>query len=165
MENLAVCPPEICAVDHNAAELWPIFLRKVGLHFNAAGEIIENDGHLADVVRRFGVPSLAQRLAGKTTERDRARVWWREATACSPGESDIPDIAEKNAFVLNPFIISAEEKFPDPRAARLADARQTFTNVKRERGRPVKSDIEKRATNALRHRAHRASKRNVLFAA
>lgn len=165
MENLAVCPEGLKALDPNAVTLWAVFLKRVGLHVNSRGEVIENDGRRADIVRRFGVRSLLDRLPAMKSERDRARIWWRETIACSEGESDIPDLSAANLHVLNPFIISPEQKYPDPRVARLAAGRiRESESGTRSRGRPVKSDIEKRATNALRQRAHRASKRNVLFA-
>ena len=166
--NLSVCPNEVSAVDPNARVLWPIFLRKVGLHINSSGAVIENEGRRADIVRRFGVPSLAQRLPAKSNERERARVWWRETIACSAGDSDIPDIAEKNAFVLNAFIVDADLKYPDPRAEQLARARNADEGwaaaegkSNGRRGRPMKSDVEKRASNALRQRAFRRRKTYV----
>jgi hypothetical protein len=159
--NLAVCPAELLAVDANAATLWPVFLKRVGLHFNSRGEVIENDGHRADIVRQFGVPSLINRLTVREAERDRARIWWREAIACSEGDSDIPDLPSANLHVLNPFIVTPALKFADPRSERLAAARERQQEVKRKRGRPARPETEKRADTARRVRAYRANLRNT----
>lgn len=56
--NLAVCPPEILALDTNAETLWRILLRKVGIVIK--GEHIEDKR--AWILGNFGWPSLAQRL-------------------------------------------------------------------------------------------------------
>jgi hypothetical protein len=120
--NLAVCPKELKTVDPNAETLWPLFLRRTGVTVSR-GEHIED--RRAWIVRNFGVPSLTQRLSPHMTERERARVWWRECAACSKGDT-IPDL---NLHNLNPWIVTDSEKYPDPRAARLEKARQ----AKRER--------------------------------
>lgn len=57
------------------------------------------------------------------TERERARVWWRECAACSEGDA-IPDLSADSLHNLNPWIVTKTEKYPDPRAARLEKARQ-----------------------------------------
>jgi hypothetical protein len=144
--NLAICPPELAAIDPNAETLWPKLLRKVGVTISK-GEHIEE--RRAWTLRNFGLPSLLQRLRPGMTERERARVWWREAIACSEGESEIPNLSEENIYYLNPFIVTPAEKYPDPRASRLAEV---------QRGRPVKSDEEKRETNAARQRRFRANR-------
>ncbi len=161
--NLAVCPAELRAVDANAATLWGVFLKRVGLHLNSRGEVIENDGRRADIVRRFGVRSLIDRLPAQKTERDRARIWWRETIACSEGESDIPDLSSTNMHVLNPFIVTPSLKFTDPRAERLVAAarERREAELTQRRGRPAKSEAEKRAANAQRVRAYRANLRNT----
>ena len=123
--NLADCPSEILARDPNAKTLWPIFLRKVGVTVSR-GEHIED--RRAWIVRNFGVPSLVYRLSPGMSERARARVWWRECAACSEGD-DIPDLSATNLHNLNTWIVTASEKYPDPRAARLEKARE----VKREK--------------------------------
>lgn len=61
--NLAVCPAELRAVDANAATLWGVFLKRVGLHLNSRGEVIENDGRRADMRMRWTT------LAGINTTR------------------------------------------------------------------------------------------------
>jgi hypothetical protein len=161
--NLAVCPAELLAVDANAEKLWTVFLKRIGLHFNTRGEVIENDGRRAEIVRRFGVRSLIDRLPSQKTERDRARIWWREAIACSDGESDIPDLSSGNMHVLNPFIVTPALKYFDPRAERLAAGRERLQEERqqqeaaRRRGRPVKPEAEKRAATASRVRAFRAN--------
>lgn len=154
--NLAVCPKELLAVDPNAAILWTVFLKRVGLHLNGRGEVIENDGRRADIVRRFAAHSLVQRLAVKKTEVERARIWWRESIACSEGASDIPDLCMANMYTLNPFIVAPSLRFSDPRAARLAASKAAY---------PRRTDAERRAAVAARVRAHRASQRNACNAA
>lgn len=57
------------------------------------------------------------------TERERARVWWRECAACSEVDA-IPDLSADSLHNLNPWIVTKTEKYPDPRAARLEKARQ-----------------------------------------
>lgn len=162
--GLAVCPDEIRALDPNAESLWPIFLRRISLHFDSRGAIIEDEGRQAWVVRNFGIPSLIQRLAAASTELERARVWWRESVACSKGDS-IPDLSTENMHLLNPFIVTEGLKFPDPRATRLVHARRgqeierAENALRRRRGRPRKSEEEKRAAEAARQRAHRAKAR------
>jgi hypothetical protein len=84
---LHLCPEVIKTLDPNAEMLWAIFLKKAGLHLRASGEVIENDGRRAAIVRNFAIPSLEQRLPSKKTEVERARVWWRESVACSEGDS------------------------------------------------------------------------------
>jgi hypothetical protein len=143
--NLAVCPKELTEVDPNAPVLWPKLLKKVGVTI-LRGEHIEERRAL--VLRSFGLPSLLQRLTPGMSERDRARIWWRECVACCEGDS-IPDLTEENMHQLNPWIITSSEKYPDPRAARLAIVR----------GRPRKSSEEKRAANAARVRKFRGHKR------
>jgi hypothetical protein len=143
--NLAVCPKELTELDPNAAVLWPKLLRKVGVTISR-GEHIEERRAL--ILRSFGLPSLLQRLTSGMSERDRARIWWRECAACSEGDS-IPDLTAENMHQLNPWIVTASEKYPDPRAARLAIVR----------GRPRKSPEEMRAANAARVRKFRGQKR------
>jgi hypothetical protein len=155
--NLAVCPQGLIQVDPHAERRWPVLLTKVGLHLDARGQVIENDGRRADIVRRFAVESLISRLPAQKTERDRARIWWREAVAASEGDSEIPGLTTENSYFVNAFIMDGE-KFPDPRAARLAAARAAGTDGKipTRRGRPSKSIAEKRASAAARKRRQRA---------
>jgi hypothetical protein len=108
------------ALDANAEILWRVLLKKVGVTISK-GEHIEDKR--AWIVRSFGVPSLMQRLRAGMTERERARVWWRECAACSEGDT-IPDLSTENLHALNPWIVTESEKYPDPRAARLEKARQ-----------------------------------------
>ena len=168
--DLSNCPQELQALDPNAALLWSIFLRKAGLSMASDGRaVLEGDGtpetetKRAWTIRNLGIPSLLQRLAGHTTEIQRARIWWRESIACSEGESEIPDLANKNLYWLNPFIVTPELKFPDPRSGSLARARAErelgAAEQVRKRGRPRKTAGEKRETAALRVRKHRAGKR------
>jgi len=126
--NLASCPPEILALDANGETLWHVLLRKVGVTI-AKGEHIEDKR--AWILRNFGVPSLAQRLRPGMSERERARVWWRECAACSEGEN-IPDLTTDSLHNLNAWIVTKAEKYPDPRAARLEVARQA--KVEKEAG-------------------------------
>jgi len=147
--NLAVCPEALKPVDPNAETLWPVFLKRVGLHFNSRKEVIENDGHRAAIVRQFGISSLVRRLALRKTERDRARVWWRESIACSEGDSEIPDTSLGNMYVMNRFIVTPKLKYPDPRVAwRLAPR--------------AASSLEKRAAQAIAMRKKSATAKNVL---
>jgi hypothetical protein len=118
--NLASCPPEILALDANGETLWRVLLRKVGITISK-GEHIED--RRAWILRNFGVPSLLQRLRPGMSERERARVWWRECAACSEGEN-IPDLTTDSLHNLNTWIAAKGEKYPDPRAARLEKARQ-----------------------------------------
>jgi len=118
--NLAVCPSEILALDPHSERRWPIFLRKAGVTISR-GEVIEE--RRAWVVRNFGVPSLLQRLRLGMSERESARIWWREAIACSEGDSEIPDLPSGKLHALNPFIVSKTEKYADPRAELAEHAR------------------------------------------
>jgi hypothetical protein len=112
--DLSVCPDELKALDVNAERLWPIFLQKTGISMSVSGgRVIDNAGRRADVIYRFGIPSLATRLAHAHDEISKARVWWREAVACSEGES-IPDLSGANAYLLNPFILTPALKFARP---------------------------------------------------
>ncbi len=145
--NLAICPSELIALDPNAERLWPKLLRTVKVIISK-GEHIEE--RRAKILRTFGLPSLLERLQPGMSERQRARIWWREAAACSEGES-IPDLTPENLHVLNPWIVSAEHKYQHPSAG---DGK---------RGRPEKSREEKLANKAARQRGYRAAKRGVLF--
>ena len=138
--NLAVCPQGLVQVDPYAERRWPVLLTKVGLHLDARGQVIENDGRRADIVRRFVVESLMSRLPAQRTERDRARIWWREAVAATEGDSEIPGLTAENSYFVNAFIMDGE-KFPDPRAARLAATRTAVAGgmIPTRRGRPSKS--------------------------
>jgi len=144
--NLAVCPKELTELDPNAAVLWPKLLKRVGVTISR-GEAIEEKR--AWILRSFGLPSLLQRLTPGMNERDRARIWWRECAACSEGDS-IPDLTSENMHQLNPWIVTASEKYPDLRAARLAIV-----------GRPRKSPEEIRAANSARVRKFRGQNRQA----
>jgi len=145
--NLAICPSELIALDPNAEMLWPKLLRTVGVTVSK-GEHIEE--RRAWILRNFGLPALLQRLKPGMSERQRAQIWWREAAACSEGES-IPDLTPENLHVLDRWIVSAEHKYRHPLAG---DGK---------RGRPEKSREEKLANKAARQRGYRAAKRGVLF--
>jgi len=145
--NLAICPSELIALDPNAEMLWPKLLRTVGVTISK-GEHIEE--RRAWILRNFGLPALLQRLQPGMSERQRARIWWREAAACSEGES-MPDLTPENFHVLNRWMVSAEHKYPRPS---VGDGK---------RGRPEKSREEKLANKAARQRGYRAAKRGVLF--
>jgi hypothetical protein len=145
--NLAICPSELVALDPNAEMLWSKLLGAVGVTVSK-GEHIE-EGR-AWILRNFGLPALLQRLRPGMSECQRARIWWREAAACSEGES-IPDLTPENFHVLNRWMVSAEHKYQRPSAG---DGK---------RGRPEKSREEKLANKAARQRGYRAAKRGVLF--
>jgi len=145
--NLAICPSELIALDPNAEMLWPKLLRTVGVTVSR-GEHIEE--RRAWILRTFGLPSLLERLKLGMSERQRARIGWREAAACSEGES-IPDLMHENFHVLDRWIVSAEHKYRHPSAG---DGK---------RGRPEKSREVKLANKAARQRGYRAAKRGVLF--
>jgi hypothetical protein len=145
--NLAICPSELIAFDPNAEMLWPKLLRTVGVTVSK-GEHIEE--RRAWILRNFGLPALLQRLQPGMLERQRAQIWWREAAACSEGES-IPDLTPENLHVLDRWIVSAEHKYQRPS---VGDGK---------RGRPEKSREEKLANKAARQRGYRAAKRGVLF--
>jgi hypothetical protein len=66
------------ALDVIAETLWRVLLKKVGVTISK-GEHIEDKR--AWILRNCGVPSLLQRLRPGMTERERARVWWRESAA------------------------------------------------------------------------------------
>jgi hypothetical protein len=149
--NLAPCPFELIALDPNAETLWPKLLGKLRVTVSK-GEHIEE--RRAWILRNFGLPSLLQRLRPGMNERERARIWWREAAACSEGES-ITDITPENFHVLNPWIVSGDQKY--------AYARTSEGEIKRGRGRPEKSREEKLANKAARERGYRAVKRGVLI--
>lgn len=166
LQDLSTCPVAIRALDSNAERLWRIFLKKAGIPM-AGSKVIEGDGSpehetkRASIVRRFGIPSLEQRLVDKD-EIQRAEVWWRECVACSEGESEISGLTPENMYVINPFIVTESLKFKDPRVERLTVAREVLQDrPMKRRGRPAKSDAERRATNAARVRRHRASKRKA----
>jgi len=172
MLDLSICPPEILALDPNAAELWRAFLKRTGISLSVDGSrVIDGESRRAWVIRNLGIPSLVQRLASAKTEMDRARIWWRESVACSPGDS-IPDLSAENLYLLNPFLVTAAPKFPDPRSGRLAKAREDrdleqAEVILRRRGRPPKSAEQKRATNTARQRRFqgriRGAKGNALL--
>jgi hypothetical protein len=145
--NLAICPSELVALDPNAEMLWSKLLRTVGVTVSK-GEHIEE--RRAWILRNFGLPALLQRLRPGMSERQRARIWWREAAACSEGES-IPDLTPENLHALNPWMVSAEHKYQRPSAG---DGK---------RGRPDNSREEILANKAARQRGYRAAKRGVLF--
>jgi hypothetical protein len=119
--NLASCPPEILALDINAETLWRVLLKKVGVTISK-GEHIEDKR--AWILRNFGVPDLAHRLSirkqiengGPQDDVARAVIWRHVAEASSPGDS-ITDLSEQNRFLLNPFIVPKDKKFPNPMAA------------------------------------------------
>ncbi|HKV28303.1 MAG TPA: hypothetical protein VJN90_08560 [Candidatus Acidoferrales bacterium] len=157
--DLTQCPPELRALDPNAEKLWLVFLRRTGISMSHDRKrVIDNGSHRALIIRSFGIPSLNQRLSAAKTERERARVWWREAAACSAGDT-IPDLTADALFALNPFIVTPELRYADPRGARLA---QHARDVKASRGRPTKSSDEKRETAAQRQRKYRAEKRDFV---
>jgi hypothetical protein len=165
---LHICPEAIKALDPNAEVLWPILLKKAGLHLRANGEVIENDGHRAAIIRNFAVPSLEQRLAGATTEVGRARIWWRESIACSEGDSPVPDLTQGGMHVLNAFILTPALKFPNHRVESMVRARQerlieAGVEAHRKKGRPAKSLEEKQATRAQIQKRFRASLRSTLI--
>ncbi len=125
--DLTQCPAEISALDPNAPLLWIQFLRRTGIPMTAKGKRgkhaatdlwVDNNSRRALIIRGFGIPSLIQRLSAAKDEVSRARVWWREAAACSEGES-VPDLSADNMAVLNPFIVTAELKFKDTRFEKL----------------------------------------------
>lgn len=132
--NLASCPPELLALDVNAETLWRVLQKRVGITISK-GEHIEDKR--AWILRNFGVPSLMQRLQPGMTERQRARVWWRECAACSEGDT-VPDLTAENLHNLNAWIVTASEKYPDPRPARLEKARQVKqeNDAKKDDGPP-----------------------------
>lgn len=142
--TLSQCPDPLKALDPNAELFWPLFLKRTGLHIDARGNVIEEIGHRADIIRNLGIPSLAERLAVPgLSERQRARIWWRESLACSHGDSDIPDLPDP-PLALNAFIVTRSEKFRDARIENLS-----------RNGRPRKSDQEKRAVHAIRQQRYR----------
>lgn len=104
--NLAVCPEELKALDPNAEANWKTFVKKVGVVFSR-GEHIED--RTALLVRNFGIPSLLRRMIPGMSERERARVWWRESLACNPRGNTIPDLSEANLQPLNPFLSEGEK--------------------------------------------------------
>lgn len=120
-DNLNHCPVDFESLDPHAAKRWGIFLRKVGLRMTREGW---SDPRRAAIVRSFGIPSLRHRLPSAATETQRARIWWREAVACSAGESEIPDLSEEKMYALNAFIFEQGEKFADPRGVRLRASRK-----------------------------------------
>jgi hypothetical protein len=154
--NLGVCPEELKQQDPNAEIFWFRLLKKVGVVISR-GEHIET--RCAWIVRNLGLPSLLQRLKPGMTEQERARVWWREAAACSEGES-VPDLTAENLCVLNPWIVSASHKFPRP-AKSLDDCARL--DVVPRRGRPAKTREEKLARKAARERCYRGAKRGALI--
>jgi hypothetical protein len=120
LPDLTVCPDEILARYVNAAYLWPKFLRKTGVAMSTKGQrVLDNGSRRAQIIRAFGIPSLIQRLSCAKTAMERARVWWRESVASSEGDS-IPDLSSENLYVLNPFVVTKELKYADPRTAHLA---------------------------------------------
>ncbi|MGH9684460.1 MAG: hypothetical protein ACRD4S_12730 [Candidatus Acidiferrales bacterium] len=163
--NLVSCPPELSALDPNAKTLWLIFLKRVGFHIDGQGDVIENETRRADIVRRFGVQSLMQRLSVAKDEISRARIWWRECMACSEGDS-IPDLSLENMYVLNPFILTKELKFKNERLAALNEQRacpeSEFLHLTaKTRGRPSKPDAAKRAASAARNRDYRKRQKAI----
>jgi hypothetical protein len=169
MTDLTTCPAEIAALDPNAENLWPVFLRRTGVSMSVdRTRVIDNQSHRALIVRSFGIASLVQRLATAKDEHARARIWWRESAACSDGDSGIPDLSSENMHLLNPFIVTPELRFSDPRAGNLERARAARKQNELDRaeiisrGRPRKSDEQKRSTKTARQRRFRAGQRSRL---
>jgi len=162
--DLSLCPPEILALDPNAEALWPVFLKRTGVLMSVdCSRVIDNESKRAWVIRNLGIPSLVQRLACAKDEVGRARIWWRESIACSAGDSEIPELCSRNLYLLNPFIVRAALKFPDPRPQRMAQAHASKdverAEAIRRRGRPRTSAKEKREVKAAQQRRFRAKKR------
>jgi hypothetical protein len=162
--DLTDCPHELLAVDISAKILWAEFLKRTGISMSVDRKtVIDNGSKRAWAIRNLGVPSLIQRLSAAKDEVSRARIWWRESIACSEGESEIPDITSDRMHVLNPFIVTAALKFPDPRAANLEKARaarlENAAFEARRRGRPKKSAEERRAAKAANQRRLRGAQR------
>lgn len=164
MQSLTECPDSIKAVDLNAEILWPIFLKKTGIAMSTDKKtVIDNEGRRALMIRSFGIPSLAARLSDAKDEISRARIWWRESIACSEGVSDIPDLKTDNRHILNPFIVTPSLRFKDPRIEAMHRVKQVepewgvvATPASPKRGRPVKSQQDKRVANAARQRRFRS---------
>lgn len=125
--DLSVCPEEIRALDPNANILWVKFLRRTGIPMSAKSKKgkniatdlwVDNNCRRAAIIRNFGIASLLQRLPNAKNEVDRAKAWWREAAACSEGDT-IPDLSSQNMCVLNPFIVTKSLKFVDVRFEKL----------------------------------------------
>lgn len=82
------------------------------------------------ILRNFGVPDLAHRLSirqqiengGPQDDVARAIVWRHVAEASSPGDS-ITDLSDQNRFLLNPFILAKDKKFPNPLAVLRKESR------------------------------------------
>lgn len=97
----------------------------------------------------------------------RARIWYHVAEASSAGES-ISDISAKNAYVLNAFILDKALKFPFPELKKESDALPLLSagamsvEDNPRRGRPRKSDAEKRQTRAARQRRFRNAQKSRL---
>jgi hypothetical protein len=116
--NLAFCPAELLPLDANAATLWPVLLRKVGVMISK-GEHIED--RRAWLLRNFGVDDLAHRLSiqqkrendGPQDDLARAMTWRHVAEASSPGES-IADLTPQNMYLLNAFIVPKSKRFATP---------------------------------------------------
>jgi hypothetical protein len=116
--NLAVCPRGILALDANAETLWRVLLRKLGITVKGGAHI---EDRRAWILRNFGVPDLGNRLAvqqlvekgGVQDDVARAIIWRHVCEASSAGEI-IADINSQNRYVLNPFIVPKNKKFPSP---------------------------------------------------
>jgi hypothetical protein len=115
--NLALCPPNILALDANATILWPVLLKKVGVTISK-GEHIEDK--TAWRLRNFGVDDLADRLSiqqqrekGLQDDISRAKIWRHVSEACQPGDS-ISDLNVSNMYLLNAFIVPRDKRFPTP---------------------------------------------------
>jgi hypothetical protein len=161
LSDLSQCPAQLLALDPNAERLWQVFLRKTGIALSQDGKrVLDNEGKRARVIRRFGIPSLASRLEFANAEISRARIWWREATACSEGEG-IPDLTRENGYVLNPFIVTPELKFerpaPKPKmwlGETVADEPAAGNSIRIRRPK-------KHASNAAKQQAYRQRKNGL----
>jgi hypothetical protein len=72
----------------------------------------------------------------------------------------VPDLTVENLCVLNPWIVSASQKFPH--RAKSLDNFDRLDAAPR-RGRPAKTREEKLARKAARERCYRGAKRGVLI--
>jgi hypothetical protein len=123
------CPQELLALDFNSPNLWPKLLKRAQVTIDGGqNEIVADKRGM--ILSGIGLPDLMFRLDcqrqrekdGAQNELSRARIWFHVAEACAPGDS-VPDLNSENRYLLNPWIIKQELKYPNPRLAALNEDR------------------------------------------
>ncbi len=169
--NLPKCPPELLALDANAAVLWPKLFKRSGATVDpdseSNGVIRDKRGAiLLGNVFSKQADSLTSRLefqreresrnSGKPDELARARIWFHVAEASAPGDY-LPDLTANNLYILNPWIVTSSLKFKNPAFERMKTKAETVQLCANDRchkgpsgGRAILTVKGKYCSNACR---------------